>query len=92
MSAQLRRRHLADGAYFIWRCQHKNGQPDRVSDKNDGEQQEDCEVELVDPPDYAHFRRYAEIDLAEAMSEFYAAVDKVSERLLSIQRDLLRKP
>ncbi len=82
---QLRRKHLSDGTYFIWRCEHnKSGTQDRASDRNDGPNQGECEVELCDPPDYAHIRAVARIELAEAMGEFHAAVERVESRLMEV--------
>lgn len=85
---QLRRKHLAPGTYFVWRCRHKDGMQDRVSDRNDGPQQGDCEVELVDAPDYAHVRTVAHVELAEVMSRLETFKDEIGTHLQHIVMDL----
>ncbi len=92
MSAVLRRKHLAAGAYFIWRCHHQNGQQDRAGDRNDGPSQQECEVELRPDPDYGHRKHIAAIETAEAMAEFHAAVDRVEKALTAIRNDLRGTP
>lgn len=87
---KLKRKHLADGTYFVWRCEHNHGKEDRASDRNDGPQLGECDVELVAAPDYGHRYKVASAELARVMSEFHSVSERVADALEAIRRDLAR--
>ena len=84
----LRRRHLAEDTYFTWRCEHKHDKHDRASDRNDGPQQGDCEVELRDPPSYAHVRDVAGVEVTRLMQDFCDMSERVEEALHRVYGEL----
>lgn len=90
MSQQLKRKHLATGTYFVWRCEHKYGKQDRASDRNEGPQQDDCNVDLVIAPDYGHRYEVAQIELAQVMADFHQHINRTADALEAIRRDLAK--
>ncbi len=84
---KLKRKHLAPNTYFIWRCEHRNGQGDRAGDRNDGPNQSDCDVELLDPAPLGHRQFVATIELQSALDKFEQAVTEAAASIARIREE-----